>query len=86
MGLCFIFGIAITELFDTAMPYLLLILQALEWLKSYYWEPQEKKFHTQINQTSSLRKEIKRRLHEVSVSLKAKQVAKSSSSHVNIKR
>ncbi|KAL7122480.1 hypothetical protein ACP275_01G048500 [Erythranthe tilingii] len=58
--------------------------KAIDWLVSYYWEPQEKEIPIQTNQTSNLRKEIKRRLREVSLCLKAKQTA--SSSHVNAKR
>ncbi|KAL7159682.1 hypothetical protein ABFS83_01G044500 [Erythranthe nasuta] len=57
--------------------------KAIDWLISYYWEPQEKEIPLQTNQTSNLRKEIKRRLREVSLCLKAKQTA--SSSHVNAK-
>ncbi|EYU37440.1 hypothetical protein MIMGU_mgv11b003028mg [Erythranthe guttata] len=57
--------------------------KAIDWLISYYWEPQEKEIPIQTNQTSNLRKEIKRRLREVSLCLKAKQTA--SSSHVNAK-
>lgn len=61
-------------------------MQALDWLVSYYWEPQEKAIPIQNNQTANLRKEIKRSLREVSLCLKAKQMAKSSSSHVKGKR
>ncbi|KAK4384203.1 hypothetical protein Sango_2736400 [Sesamum angolense] len=64
----------------------LLIIQALDWLVSYYWKPQEEAIPTQSNQAAKLRKEIKRRLREVALCLKTKQMAKSSSSHVKGKR
>ncbi|KAI3468498.1 hypothetical protein Pfo_025161 [Paulownia fortunei] len=60
--------------------------KALDWLVSYYWKPQEKAIPIQNNQTANLRKEIKRRLREVALCLKAKQTEKSSSSHVKGKR
>ncbi|PIN26272.1 Nuclear protein involved in cell morphogenesis and cell surface growth [Handroanthus impetiginosus] len=60
--------------------------KALDWLVSYYWEPQEKEIPVQSNQTANLRKEIKRKLREVALCLKAKQMAKSSSSHTKGKR
>ncbi|KAL0330984.1 UNVERIFIED_CONTAM: hypothetical protein Sangu_1643900 [Sesamum angustifolium] len=60
--------------------------KALDWLVSYYWKPQEEAIPTQSNQAAKLRKEIKRRLREVALCLKTKQMAKSSSSHVKGKR
>ncbi|KAK6137210.1 hypothetical protein DH2020_029047 [Rehmannia glutinosa] len=60
--------------------------KALDWLVSYYWEPQEMAIPIQNNQTANLRKEIKRRLREVALCLKVKQMAKSNSSHVKGKR
>ncbi|GFP81544.1 protein las1 [Phtheirospermum japonicum] len=60
--------------------------KALDWLVSYYWEPQEKAIPIQNNQTANLRKEIKRRLREVALCLKVKQMEKSSSSQVKGKR
>ncbi|KAL8521498.1 hypothetical protein ACS0TY_011859 [Phlomoides rotata] len=60
--------------------------KALDWLFSYYWEPQEKAIPTQNNQTANLRKEIKRSLREVTLCLKAKQMGKSSSLQVKGKR
>ncbi|KAL0393800.1 UNVERIFIED_CONTAM: hypothetical protein Slati_4346200 [Sesamum latifolium] len=60
--------------------------KALDWLVSYYWKPQEAAIPTQSNQDAKLRKEIKRRLREVALCLKTKQMAKSSSSHVKGKR
>ncbi|CAI9784691.1 unnamed protein product [Fraxinus pennsylvanica] len=58
--------------------------KALDWLKSYYWEPQEKAIP--VNQTANRRKEIKCRLRELAVSLKAKQITRSSSLQVKGKR
>ncbi|KAL3651014.1 hypothetical protein CASFOL_007417 [Castilleja foliolosa] len=60
--------------------------KALDWLVSYYWEPQEKAIPIQNNQTANLRKEIKHRLTEIALCLKAKQMEKSSSSLVKAKR
>lgn len=60
--------------------------KALDWLVSYYWEPQEKEIPVQNNKTANLRKEIKRSLREVSLCLKAKQMSKLSSSHDKGKR
>ncbi|KAK4435603.1 hypothetical protein Salat_0723800 [Sesamum alatum] len=60
--------------------------KALDWLVSYYWIPQEEAIPSQNNQAAKLRKEIKHRLREVALCLKAKQIAKSSSSHIKGKR
>ncbi|KAH6783539.1 hypothetical protein C2S52_008498 [Perilla frutescens var. hirtella] len=60
--------------------------KALDWLIWYYWEPQEKEIPVQNIKAANLRKEIKRSLREVSLCLKAKQMAKLSSSHVKGKR
>ncbi|KAL1532300.1 hypothetical protein AAHA92_32327 [Salvia divinorum] len=60
--------------------------KALDWLISYYWEPQAKAIPVQNNKTANLRKEIKRSLREVSLCLKAKQMSKLSSAHVKGKR
>lgn len=62
------------------------MIQALDWLLSYYWEPQEKVIPTQNNQTANLRKEIKRSLREITLCLKEKQIGKSSSLQVKGKR
>lgn len=62
------------------------MMQALDWLLSYYWEPQEKAIPTQNNQTANLRKEIKRSLREVTLCLKAKQMGKSNLLQVKGKR
>ncbi|KAL2544456.1 las1-like family protein [Forsythia ovata] len=59
-------------------------MKALDWLKSYYWEPQEKAIP--INETADLRKEIKCRLRELALCLKAKQTSRSSSLQVKGKR
>ncbi|XP_051137299.1 uncharacterized protein LOC127255678 [Andrographis paniculata] len=59
---------------------------ALEWLVSYYWEPQERIIPVQTEQTAKLRKEIRRGFNEVSLCLKAKQADKSNSSHAKGRR
>ncbi|XP_057799022.1 uncharacterized protein LOC131014893 isoform X2 [Salvia miltiorrhiza] len=60
--------------------------KALDWLISYYWEPQEKSIPVQNNKTANLRREIKRSLREISLCLKAKQMSKLSSARVKGKR
>lgn len=47
--------------------------QALDWLKSYYWEPQKKAIPYQGAGTTSIREEIKFKLSELALSLKFKQ-------------
>ncbi|CAL5354012.1 unnamed protein product [Camellia sinensis] len=53
---------------------------ALDWLKSYYWEPQKKAIPYQSDGIGSLRKEIKYRLCELAFWLKIKHTKGSSSS------
>lgn len=52
-------------------------VKALDWLKSYYWEPQKNAILLQSNQAPNIRKEIKFRLHELALSLKFKQTSQS---------
>ena len=73
-------------LYTNSLDVFLNIMQALDWLISYYWEPQEKAIPVQNNKTANLRKEIKSSLREVSLCLKAKQMSKLSSAHVKGKR
>uniref|UniRef100_A0A5B7AB89 Putative pre-rRNA-processing protein las1 n=1 Tax=Davidia involucrata TaxID=16924 RepID=A0A5B7AB89_DAVIN len=60
--------------------------KAVDWLKSYYWEPQKKLISFQSDGTSSLRNEIKSRLRELAFYLKIKQATRSSSLLVKEKR
>ncbi|XVE65345.1 hypothetical protein DITRI_Ditri07aG0173300 [Diplodiscus trichospermus] len=46
---------------------------ALNWLKSYYWEPQKKQLHFQRNATVNVRREIKSKLRELAFCIKIKQ-------------
>ncbi|KAG6679100.1 hypothetical protein I3842_14G114300 [Carya illinoinensis] len=48
-------------------------VKALDWLKSYYWEPQKKAIPYQGAGTTSIREEIKFKLSELALSLKFKQ-------------
>ncbi|KAG7947786.1 hypothetical protein I3843_14G112100 [Carya illinoinensis] len=48
-------------------------VKALDWLKSYYWEPQKKAIPFQGAGTTSIREEIKFKLSELALSLKFKQ-------------
>ncbi|KAK9274267.1 hypothetical protein L1049_019081 [Liquidambar formosana] len=48
-------------------------IQALDWLKSYYWEPQKKAIPFRRDGTAHIRKEIKSKLRELAFCLKAKQ-------------
>ncbi|CAL5428169.1 unnamed protein product [Camellia sinensis] len=60
--------------------------EALDWLKSYYWEPQKKAIPYQSDGIGSLRKEIKYRLCELAFWLKIKHTKGSSSSLAKGKR
>ncbi|XP_057484495.1 uncharacterized protein LOC130770879 [Actinidia eriantha] len=55
-------------------------VKALDWLKSYYWEPQKNAIPFQSDGTASLIKEIKSRLYELAFCLKIKQGTGSSPS------
>ncbi|KAI7982363.1 Ribosomal biogenesis protein LAS1L [Camellia lanceoleosa] len=61
-------------------------IKALDWLKSYYWEPQKKAIPFQSDGIGSLRKEIKYRLCELAFWLKIKHTKGSSSSLAKGKR
>ncbi|KAA8530589.1 hypothetical protein F0562_005298 [Nyssa sinensis] len=61
-------------------------IKAVDWLKSYYWEPQKKLIPLQSDGTASLRKEIKFRLRELAFYLKIKQATQTSSLLVKGKR
>ncbi|KAF5471097.1 hypothetical protein F2P56_011565 [Juglans regia] len=55
-------------------------VKALDWLKSYYWEPQKKAIPFQGAGTTSVREEIKFKLSELALALKFKQSPLCSSS------
>ncbi|CAN4096928.1 unnamed protein product [Withania somnifera] len=57
--------------------------KALDWLKSYYWEPQKNAIRR--DSTASLRKEIKRKLLEMAFCLKVKQTNSSPSPEKRIR-
>ncbi|XP_058196377.1 uncharacterized protein LOC131312546 [Rhododendron vialii] len=61
-------------------------VKALDWLKSYYWEPQKKSIPSHRDGTANLRKEIKSRLFELAIGLKIKQATRSNSSLAKEKR
>ncbi|THG11027.1 hypothetical protein TEA_023358 [Camellia sinensis var. sinensis] len=61
-------------------------IKALDWLKSYFWEPQKKAIPYQSDGIGSLRKEIKYRLCELAFWLKIKHTKGSSSSLAKGKR
>lgn len=48
-------------------------IKALRWLKSYYWEPQEKAIPFQGDISTTIRKEIKSKLRDLAFNLKVKQ-------------
>lgn len=48
-------------------------MKALDWLKSYYWEPQKNSIPNEGDLMENIRKKIKRRLRELAICLKAKQ-------------
>ncbi|PON59578.1 LOW QUALITY PROTEIN: Las1-like, partial [Trema orientale] len=61
-------------------------VKALDWLKSYYWEPQKKAIPFQGDSTIKIRKRIKSKLHELAFCLKAKESPQPSSSPLQGKR
>lgn len=61
-------------------------VKALDWLKSYYWEPQKKAISSHGDGIANLRKEIKSRLYELAIGLKIKQATRSNSSLAKEKR
>ncbi|GLT89265.1 hypothetical protein SLE2022_072540 [Rubroshorea leprosula] len=48
-------------------------IMALNWLKSYYWEPQRKQIPFQKDETSNIRREIKSKVRELAFCLKVNQ-------------
>ncbi|XP_070009276.1 uncharacterized protein LOC107760939 isoform X4 [Nicotiana tabacum] len=58
--------------------------KALDWLKSYYWEPQSKAIRR--DPTANLRKEIKHRLLEMASLVEMKQTTRSSTSEKRSKK
>lgn len=61
-------------------------VKALNWLKSYYWEPQKKAIPFQGDRTASVRQEIKSKLHELAFPPKVDQSPQWGSSLVKGKR
>lgn len=59
---------------------LLFKMQAIDWLISYYWEPQEKVIPNQNIQKENLEKKIKHRLQKVALCQKAKIAVRASNS------
>ncbi|GAB2287090.1 hypothetical protein Dimus_021475 [Dionaea muscipula] len=60
--------------------------KALDWLKSYYWDPQMQAIPFEGGKSANIRKEIKSRLHELAASLKEKQNSNLSSPQDKRKR
>ncbi|XP_077241571.1 las1-like family protein [Tasmannia lanceolata] len=54
-------------------------MKALDWLKSYYWEPQR-------NSIPNIQKEVKSRMHELALYLHAKQAQRADSSQIKGRR
>ncbi|RVX07737.1 hypothetical protein CK203_022004 [Vitis vinifera] len=52
-------------------------VKALDWLKSYYWEPQKKAIPLQRDGSSNIRKEIKSKIRELAFCLKVRQSSRS---------
>ncbi|XP_062077282.1 pre-rRNA-processing protein las1 isoform X2 [Humulus lupulus] len=61
-------------------------VKAVDWLKSYYWEPQKKAVPFQGDSTTKIRKRIKSKLRELAFCLKAKESPELSSSPLQGKR
>lgn len=61
-------------------------IEALNWLKSYYWEPQKMAIPCKSDETARIKKEIKSKLQELAFCLKVKQSVKSNSSAGKEKR
>lgn len=59
--------------------------QALDWLKNYYWEPQKQQIPFQGDKIADIRREIKSRLHELAICLKAEQRPQHSASSLKAK-
>ncbi|TKY57128.1 Ribosomal biogenesis protein LAS1L [Spatholobus suberectus] len=61
-------------------------VKALDWLKSYYWEPQSKAIPFQGEGIANIKKEIKSKIRELAICLKVNGSAQSSSSLLKGKR
>ncbi|KAH8520000.1 hypothetical protein H0E87_001451 [Populus deltoides] len=61
-------------------------VKAIDWLKSYYWEPQTKQIPFQSDGTASIRKEIESKLLELASCLKLKKSPEPGSSAIKEKR
>ncbi|XP_038902158.1 pre-rRNA-processing protein las1 isoform X2 [Benincasa hispida] len=61
-------------------------IKALRWLKSYYWQPQEKAIPFQGDISTTIRKEIKSKLRDLAFNLKVKQNPELESALVKPKR
>ncbi|KAI5603849.1 hypothetical protein BDE02_01G245700 [Populus trichocarpa] len=61
-------------------------VKAIDWLKSYYWEPQTKQIPFQSDGTASIRKEIESKLLELVSCLKVKKSPEPGSSAIKEKR
>lgn len=61
-------------------------IKALDWLKSYYWEPQKTAIPCPSDKAANLRKEIKSTIRELGLCLNIQQIERSSSSVVKRKR
>ncbi|XP_029130957.1 pre-rRNA-processing protein las1 isoform X3 [Cajanus cajan] len=61
-------------------------IKALDWLKSYYWEPQSKAIPFQGEGLGEVKKEIKSKIRELAICLKVNGSAQSSSSLLKGKR
>lgn len=78
--------IRLTELGGKLKPSWIWWFQALCWLKSYYWEPQEKAIPFQGDISTSIRKEIKSKLRGLAFNLEMKQNPQLESAVVKPKR
>ncbi|KAL5125691.1 Ribosomal biogenesis protein LAS1L [Glycine soja] len=61
-------------------------VKALDWLKSYYWEPQSKAIPFHGEGIANVKKEIKSKIRELAICLKVNGSAQSSSSLLKAKR
>ncbi|KAF9675642.1 hypothetical protein SADUNF_Sadunf09G0053400 [Salix dunnii] len=61
-------------------------VKAIDWLKTYYWEPQTKQIPFQRDGSANIRKEINSKLHELASCLKVKKSTQPGSSAIKAKR
>ncbi|KAJ6385388.1 hypothetical protein OIU77_028546 [Salix suchowensis] len=61
-------------------------VKAIDWLKTYYWEPQTKQIPFQRDGSANIRKEINSKLHELTSCLKVKKSTQPGSSAIKAKR